>query len=62
MAEINTKMKELEEAMTLSTINSRETLRDRERATRDRSRGRNREGEGGANTWKLEKEFKPTTR
>ena len=35
MDEMDAKMKELEEAMAQSTLNSRETLRDRERATRD---------------------------
>ena len=48
--------------MACATLNSRETLRDWERVSRDRSRGGDREREGGGRSWKLEKDFKPKTK
>ena len=62
MEEMDAKLQQLEEAMARATLNSRETLRDRERASRDRSRGGDREREGGGSSWKLEKDFKPGTK
>ena len=54
------KLRELEEAFARASVTSREAQRDTR--DRDRSRGRQRDGEEEGRSWKLEKEFKPTSR
>ena len=61
MEEMDARMKEPVDTMSTCTICSRELRQEREQSARDRSRGRSRDqgGGGAAQTWKLEKEFKP---